>query len=255
MSKLTVFIIAVLIGGIVLSLFLLFRLIKKKVSLKRAFSLVLLYGVLSLVVLYPYRSRIRGYFHRFQREVELRHEPEANCDCTSLEVPKDDYADLHRPLAIRLTKNGFIKDEATLNDFLRRKRLVSVGDGDGYYIQYLSSSSKHLTPIAKKRLEELAILFRSFLKNTQNEKDYFVVSSITRTEKQQEEICQKYPNSCTRGTSAHSFGVSFDINRIKSFGDCAVSRQAFIKALNQMRDEKKILLCPEFKCIHVTVIN
>ena len=98
-------------------------------------------------------------------------------------------------------------------------------------------------------------MFRSFLKDSKNEKDYFVISSMTRTETQQQEIRSQYPNSSTPGKSTHSFGVSFDINRIKSKGSCEVSRNALMRALNQMRDENKILLCPEFHCIHVTVVN
>ena len=244
-----------LLGGSLFSLVIFIRLIQKKISLKRAFLFMFIFGCFSLIVFYPYRSRIRGYYHRFQNRTEIRPQISSNCNCESLEVPKDSYAEKHRPLAIRLTKNGFINNEATLNSLLSRKRLLEVGESDGYYIQNLTSSTKHLTPIAKKRLEELAILFRSFLKDSKNEKDYFVISSMTRTETQQQEIRRQYPNSSTPGKSTHSFGVSFDISRVNSIGACDVSRRALIKALNQMRDEKKILLCPEFKCIHVTVVN
>lgn len=244
-----------LILGTFITLFVFIRLIQKKITLKRASLLMIVFGCFSIVVFYPYRSRIRGYYHRFQNRTEIRPQISSNCNCESLEVPKDSYAEKHRPLAIRLTKNGFINNEATLNSFLTRKRLVEVGESDGYFIQKLTSSTKHLTPIAKKRLEELAALFRSFLKDSKNEKDYFVISSMTRTETQQQEIRRQYPNSSTPGKSTHSFGVSFDINRIKSKGSCEVSRNALMRALNQMRDENKILLCPEFHCIHVTVVN
>ena len=244
-----------LLGGSLFSLVIFIRLIQKKISLKRAFLFMFIFGCFSLTVFYPYRSRIRGYFQRIQNRTEIRPQISSNCNCESLDVTKDSYPNQHRPLAIRSTKNGFIKDEATVTNFLLRKRLVVVDEADGYYIQKLTSSSKHLTPIAKKRLEELAFLFRSFLKDSKNEKDYFVISSMTRTETQQNEIRRQYPNSSTPGKSTHSFGVSFDISRINSKGDCSVSKQALIKALNQMRDEKKILLCPEFKCIHITVIN
>jgi len=255
MSSFKAIFILFFLGGSLISLVIFIRLIQKKMSLKRAFLFMLVFGCFSLIVFYPYRSRIRGYYHRIQHKIELPKHTAMNCNCESLEVTKDSYPNQHRPLAIRFTKNGFIKDEATLTDFLLRKRLVLVDEADGYYIQNLTSSSKHLTPIAKKRLEELAFLFRSFLKDSKNEKDYFVISSMTRTETQQDEIRRKYPNSATPGKSTHSFGVSFDISRVNSIGSCDVSKQALIKALNQMRDEKKILLCPEFKCIHVTVVN
>ena len=244
-----------LLGGTFISLVIFIRLMQKRISLKRAFLFILIFGSFSLIVFYPYRSRIRGYYSRFLNKTELHRDASSSCNCASLEVQKDSYPEQHRPLAIRLTKNGFIKDEATLNNFLQRKRLVVVDEADGYYIQNLTSSTKHLTPIAKKRLEELAELFRSLLKGSKNEKDFFVISSMTRTETQQEEIRRQYPNSSTPGKSTHSFGVSFDISRINSIGNCEVSRRALIEALSQMRDENKILLCPEFHCIHVTVVN
>jgi hypothetical protein len=255
MSSLKAVFLFFLLGGSVISLVIFIRLLQKKITLKRAILFMFIFGSFSLIVFYPYRSRIRGYYRRIQHKIELPKDAALTCNCESLEVTKDSYPNQHRPLAIRFTKNGFIKDEATLTNFLRRKRLVLVDEADGYYIQNLTSSSKHLTPIAKKRLEELALLFRSFLKDSKNEKDYFVISSMTRTETQQDEIRRKYPNSATPGKSTHSFGVSFDISRVKSIGSCDVSQRALIKALNQMRDEKKILLCPEFKCIHITVIN
>ncbi len=39
-----------------------------------------------------------------------------------------------------------------LKELLKDNHLVKISDSDGYHIQGLKNSSKHLTPIAKQRL-------------------------------------------------------------------------------------------------------
>jgi len=135
------------------------------------------------------------------------------------------------------------------------KKLVNVVEGDGFYMINAKNSEQCLTPLAEKRLKELGLLFRSLIENEENKKDYFVISSMTRTEAQQENIRKLYPRAATKGFSTHSYGVSFDISEIISFGKCSSAQKALKLALSKMQSEKKILLCPETKCIHVTVIK
>ena len=60
--------------------------------------------------------------------------------------------------------------------------------------------------------------------------------------------------AATKGTSTHSYGVSFDINTVVGDnGYCERRTQVLKKILTEMQKEGKILLCPESKCIHVTV--
>ena len=113
----------------------------------------------------------------------------------------------------------------------------------------------HLTPLALKRLNELGELFRENLKGTKDANSYFVISSVTRTEKQQNEIKKAYPNAATKGKSTHSYGVSFDISKMMYKSSCKNSLQALEQALTEMQSQGKLLICPEKGCIHITIVN
>ena len=181
-----------------------------------------------------------------------------NCETTiySLDVHKDDYQTLHRPLAIKTTNNGYIENQQVLRNYIRKGRLVEIDESDGYYIRHLGHSSKHLTPLAYKRLKELGLLFRSYVTLENEKKSYFIISSVTRDETQQDEVRESNPRTATNELSTHSFGVSFDIAGIKSKNNnCDHCSYALSKALTKMQQEGKILICSESVCIHVTVIK
>ena len=95
----------------------------------------------------------------------------------------------------------------------------------------------------------------SNLKKSKDTKSYFIVSSLTRTEKQQKDLRESGEKGTTKGKSSHNYGVSFDISHIKSFSSYKITSKALENALQQMQKEKKILLLSENDCIHVTVIN
>ena len=113
----------------------------------------------------------------------------------------------------------------------------------------------HLTPLALKRLNELGRLFRKNLEDSKDANSYFVISSVTRTEKQQKQIVHAYPNSATRNKSTHSYGVSFDISKMMYKSSCNYSLKALEKALTEMQSQGKLLICPEKGCIHITIVN
>lgn len=115
------------------------------------------------------------------------------------------------------------------------------------------NSSKNLTPKAYEILIEMGRRFQEKLKDTKNENDYFEITSVLRTEEQQKIIRLKYPNAATQGNSTHSYGVSFDIAYIES-KKCKLSIKALEEVLSEMQHEEKILLCPEKKCIHITIL-
>ncbi len=156
-------------------------------------------------------------------------------------------------MAKNTTKNRFIEDKKTLNQLLKEDYLTKISDSDGYHIQGLTNSSKHLTPLAKQRLIELGTIFRENLKNTPDAKSYFIVSSGTRTEVQQQEL-RKINDNTTKGKSTHSYGVSVDISRVVYKRSCKNSLKALEKAIDQMQGEGKLLICPETGCIHLTFI-
>ncbi len=196
---------------------------------------------------------------RFFRNTYTQISISTSCNCkttaSALALKKDNYTHFHRPLAIKTSQNRYIKNNALLEKFIQKKYLVPIEENNGFYIQKLHNSSKHLTPLAYKRLLELGNLFRTKLNEPTEKKSYFVISSVTRTQSQQEEIIKSNPKTATRGLSTHSFGVSFDIRCTKAKRTCDPSINALKQALNQMQKEGKILLCPESSCIHVTVVK
>ena len=212
------------------------------------------------LVLYSNRHRIMSWTDDFNIQWSLASKKDQNnshCKCNkySMQVQKDDYTKKHRPLALKTTGNRFIEDNQKLKKLLTQKNLVQVYDEAGYYIQYLQNSSKHLTPLAKKRLKELGLLFRRYLSGTADEKSYFIVSSVTRTHEQQKAIRKVYPKTATYGKSTHSYGVSVDLSGMMFQSSCGQSLRALERAIDQMQGEGKLLVCPESNCIHLTFIG
>ena len=254
MTKLDFVLVILVLTNMFLSVVLLFSFLRKSPRKKPVFISLLSVFFLSVLILYPYRHRIRKRANNVAQHMPVRIFKNHHCNCERSSLPKDNYKRKHRPMAIRATGNGYIKTAGILNKFLRRKKLVEVRENDGYWIPYLTHSSRHLTPTANKRLIELGRRFRSSLKETENKKDYFVVSSITRTQAQQKDLAKRDPGA-TKDKSTHSFGVSFDISEVRSKASCKKGMDALKNILLEMRDEGKILLCPENDCVHVTVIR
>ena len=203
-------------------------------------------------------SRIRYWVDKYRIENNETQTLSSNksCSCTSksLHFQRDSYSDKHRPLAKKASGGRFIEDKAKLKEYLDEHQLVPISDHKGYHIERLGHSSKHLTPLAKQRLEELGSLFRKNLKGTPDAKSYFLISSVTRTEAQQCKIRKVYPGSATLQKSTHSYGVSVDISRVMYKRSCKNSLKALEKAIGQMQGEGKLLICPEKGCIHLTFV-
>jgi hypothetical protein len=236
----------------IFSLLLFIQVIRKKISFLRFCVFVSLQLLFGFIFFYNTIHGIASKFRNIKHHVVGRAK---DCDCKKNDLIKNDYKTVHRPMAIAVTNNGLILDHKVLKKRLKLNKLVNVVEGDGFYMIDAKNSEQCLTPLAEKRLKELGKLFRSVIESEENKKDYFVISSMTRTEAQQEIIRKQYPRAATKGFSTHSYGVSFDISEIISFGKCSSAQKALKVALSKMQREKKILLCPETKCIHVTVIK
>ena len=180
------------------------------------------------------------------------------CDCTweSFHLEKDDYSSIHAPAAQRITGDHYLKTETQRTDWIRNGHLLPVAELDGFGISHLNYSTAHLTAIARKRLYELGRRFRENIAEDKQKKSYFVISSLTRSHRQQERIKKRYPKAAAKERSTHCYGVAFDIYKMVSpNGQCTAAVEALEKTLTQMQKEGKLLLCPESKCIHVTVCH
>lgn len=245
-------------GFYFLAIFILFLLLRKLSYFK--LSIISLFIGLILGFFFLYKRK--AIYLTFRGELNtinlIRKKSSSNCSSTiyTLQLKKkDSYKLLHRPKAIEVTHNGYIKNQSILRQFLKSKRLVEIDENDGYFILNLKHSSKHLTPFAYKRLIELGQLFRSKITNKEEKKSYFIISSVTRDQSQQNEVKKSNPRTATKDLSTHSFGVAFDIMMLKAEHNCENGLNALTIALAQMQKEKKILLCTESSCIHVTVIK
>ena len=241
--------------GLGLTVFLGIRSFKKRISWIKSLIFIALYGVLCIgILVFMIERRAPKLIKRIPviRTIEAKQ----SCDCTwsSLSLEKDDFSTKHKPAAQRISNQMYIRNEALRQKWIKQGRLVPVEEMEGFGISKLDFSTAHLTPLAKKRLYELGKRFRASIQNPDEKMSYFMVSSITRSQLQQTQICERYPNACTKDHSPHSYGVAFDIYRLHSrYKNCNVGMKALENVLQEMQEEGKILLCTESKCIHVTV--
>ena len=96
-------------------------------------------------------------------------------------------------------------------------------------------------------------VFKKRLSATAEEESVFVLSSLTRTGKQQAALRRDNKNA-TKRSSAHNYGAAFDIYNVKTIGgSCDKAREVLGEVLSDFRKRGWVLLLPESGCIHVTV--
>jgi hypothetical protein len=213
--------------------------------------LLLFYGLIGFI----FRDRIEKLIFLASEHSPFRITDTRHCSCNFVdELHKDAYAK-HRSIARKISNNRLIANNLTRNKFIQQKHLVDVVNNDGYRVANLTHSSSHLTQLAYDRLKEMGVRFKNALKSHSLPNDYFVVSSLSRTEHTQQEELRKIEINATPGLSSHSYGLSFDIKKIQTRGNCADVQFQLKQILKEMQEEKKILICTESKCVHVTVIN
>jgi len=257
MSKTLLFIALAVIIFAVLGLYVAFRIFKKSMKLTTALTLLGGAVVFIGIVAYPKRGRIKQEVKKvlsLKDRVRRRASPTCDCTWTYSSLKKDEFTTMHKPTAQRITNGMYLVNEKTRVKWINRGKLLPVEEKEGFAIAKLDYSKAYLTAIARKRLYELGQRFRQNIQEPDEKMSYFVVSSVTRTQVEQAAICEKYPTACTKDHSPHSYGVAFDIYRIVSPNNrCGAGSKALEKVLQQMQAENKILLCPESRCIHVTI--
>jgi hypothetical protein len=228
---------------------------KKTLSRKKflivIFSLLLFYGFIGLIFHKRIEKLIFFAIDYFSNSIPVT----SNCSCNFVgDLHKDAYVN-HVSFARKVSNNRLINNDSTRKKFIQQKHLVDVVNNEGYSIAHLTHSSSHLTQLAYDRLKEMGIRFKNALKSSNDIDDYFVVSSLSRTEHTEQEELRKIEINAFKGISSHSYGLSFDIKEIRTLGTCQDAQLQLKQVLHEMQDEKKILICTESKCVHVTVIN
>jgi len=214
---------------------------------KHALFAILAYGLISFIILL-------ALFLKRQKPSK-QYTTDSMCQCTmnSLKLKKNDFS-LHKASSKKISNGRYILNDKLEQQWLSAGHLEDVDDNEGFKIDKLEQSRRFLTPLAKQRLYELGRRFHEAIENKKEQSSYFLVSSLTRTVPQQEEVKTKYSNAATKDHSPHSYGAAFDISKvISTHKNCSYGMKTLEKILKQMQKEGKILLCPEGNCIHVTV--
>ena len=225
-------------------------------TISRSKILLIISGLLILMgfFVFKYHKRITSLFKSSAIFVNIQKEVNQPCNCSGLQIEKDAYSK-HRQLAISVSNNRFLKNNDARINFIKSKHLVDVENNKGYTIAPLGHSSRHLTQLAYGRLIELGKRFNDEMELHTSSNAKFVVSSLSRTEDNEQKDLRKFEKNATSGTSSHSYGVSFDISEIQTSGNCLDARNILEQILKSMQDEKKILICPESNCVHITIIK
>lgn len=241
--------------GAIIPIFYIWRGFKNK-TISRSKILLILSGLLILMGIFvlKYHKRITSLFKSSALFVTIQKEVNQPCNCSGLQIEKDAY-NKHRQLAISVSNNRFLKNNDARINFIKSKHLVDVEINKGYTIAPLGHSSRHLTRLAYDRLIELGKRFNDEMELHTSNNAKFVVSSLSRTEDNEQKDLRKFEKNATTGISSHSYGVSFDISDIITSGNCSDARKILEQILKTMQEEKKILICPESNCVHVTVIK
>ena len=172
----------------------------------------------------------------------------------TINIARNPYT-AHQQAARALPNSFFVKNNSELRSGKRNGKLVDIQDGRGYRIENLTHSHAVLLPETYELLQAMGNDFADALEGTESEGDVFRVTSVTRTEKQQQKLRRKNPNA-TKDTSTHSYGASFDIafvDRLDGEATCSRPTREMERMLNRYQDDGYILVIPERGCLHITL--
>ena len=146
-----------------------------------------------------------------------------------------------------------LKDKKVLNNYVSKGKLVKVKQrGYGYRLDNFTHSHPYLVSKANRTLSDIA---REFVKKTGQ--NFFVVTSLTRTEADQNRLRRVNVNASSNDSS-HSFGAAIDISYVR-FNHKKQPNQKLEKqledVLKQFQKSGKIYFVKERinKCFHIIV--
>jgi len=180
----------------------------------------------------------------------------APCSCSkhTMKLARNPYTQ-HQKRARTLPGSFFVRNKAALAAGAERGDLERIPEvGRGYHLYGLSHSEPFLLPAAREVMEDMANRFADAMEGTADEGASIRITSLTRTESQQNRLRRKNSNAF-RGKSSHSYGASFDvafIDRPDLTVGCGGPTWAMQTILRDMQNEGKILVIPEGNCMHIT---
>lgn len=180
----------------------------------------------------------------------------APCSCSkyTMKLARNPYTQ-HQKRARTLPGSFYIKSKASLAAGAERGDLERIPEvGRGYHLSGLSHSEPFLLPAAREVLEDMGNRFADAMEGTADEGASIRITSLTRTQSQQDRLRRRNANAF-KGKSSHSYGASFDvafIDRPNESVTCPGPTWAMQTILKDMQNEGKILIIPEGNCMHIT---
>ena len=180
----------------------------------------------------------------------------APCSCSkyTMKLARNPYTQ-HQKRARTLPGSFYVKSKASLAAGAERGDLERIPEvGRGYHLSGLSHSEPFLLPAAREVLEDMANRFADAMEGTADEGASIRITSLTRTQSQQNRLRRRNANAF-KGKSSHSYGASFDvafIDRPNESVTCGGPTWALQTILKDMQNEGKILIIPEGICMHIT---
>jgi len=148
---------------------------------------------------------------------------------------------------------GLVKDKTHLNKLTKQGKLVAIKQrGYGYRIDRLTHSHAYLVPKGRTVLNAMA---RDFVKAAGQ--NFFVVTSLTRTEADQKRL-RRVNSNASSNDSSHSYGGAIDISYVRfnhKLGANAKLEKHLETVLKQYQASGKIYFVKErqSRCFHIII--
>jgi len=223
---------------------------KKKLStVGKIFILTLFaFSVGSVVILYPYRYRIKNKVMAFFSDGKINNPSSAPCEsCNQL------FTDGIVAHERAYKKEGIIsqKDSQGLRNLESGGVLKKITTNDYYIVRDMDHSDPLLLSKAVDLLTNIGRSYKSEIDKAGLAYVPFEITSATRTIESVKRLQKGNENAIKN--SAHLKGKTFDIGYI-NFADYPQQRALFIQVLKSFNEEKKCFVKFEVsqKCFHVT---
>jgi hypothetical protein len=218
--------------------------------LKKYFIVIILIGLATLFVAYPFRYRIKKVvkrtieFYTSERRINKGSCP--NCEVVFVDnVKRHEDAYENEGIKPQKTKRG-------LKKLLRSGKLKTVKSNTFYIVDDLQHSSPYLTPKSVDFLHDLSKTYSKKCNNKTIPYVPFMISSLTRTTTDVLELMQVNKNAISN--SSHLKGKTFDVD-YRAFNQNKQQIMCFIATLKELRNKKRCFVKFERNgCLHITVI-
>ncbi len=201
-----------------------------------------------IIILYPYRYRIKNKIASYLNSSKINNPSYAPCEsCDQLFTDGISFHELaYKKEGIKSQKNSL-----ELNNLKSKGVLKKITTNDNYIVRDMDYSDPLLLPKAADLLTNISRFYRSEIDKAGLKYIPFEITSATRTIESVKKLQQDNNNAIKN--SSHLKGKTFDIGYI-NFANYPKQRAIFISVLKSFREENKCFVKYEIgqKCFHIT---